>query len=141
MIDDSPINQDEFLRKIEDTHDELLMHDVLNNTKRVSSGDTKFVYNKGVKQPEGKGLIEKEAQADREERTRQLFFELLEHRKIELTDKVDFPITHLVNAVIKLMPQRNENKNENVHTFADAVKKLRMEYDKHDTFDAEGNPI
>lgn len=140
-MDDQPINQDEFLRKIEDTHDEFLLHEKLSGKPRVSSGDAKMVYSKGVKQPEGKKQLEKIAWDEKEERTRALFFDLLNVRQKELFDKNDFPITHVVNAIIKLMPQRTENKTESVHTFSDAIKQLKFERENYKTFDAEGNPI
>ena len=58
-------------------------------------------------------------------------------RNKEILDKKDFPIKDLVNAVIKLMPQRTEAKVEHDMTFADMIKSVHLEAKTYKAIDAE----
>ena len=146
MLDDKllvPQTQDEFLAKYADTHTEFTALETLSNNHRIknSACDSKMVRDRGKLQPEGKRAIEADCWKEREEKTRNLFFDLLAVRQKELLSKEDFPITHLVSTIVKLMPQKVESKNETVHSFADMVKKVKAEFERTDVIDAEGNPI
>lgn len=136
------ITPDQWIAKYGDTHTELQAMNFTNNhTIKKSGTDPKYMSSGLKPRIEGEKKINQQCREEREEKVRQLFFDLLQVRNIELLSKEDFPMTHLVNTICKLMPQRNENKNETSITFSEQMKRAKLEFERTDVIDAEGNPI
>lgn len=136
---------EQWLNKYSGSHTELHAIEVLREKDQnlITKDSTDPDHMTGGKKPMVKGekKINQLNAEEIAEHTRQLFFDLLQARLPELTNKEDFPTVKLVETVVRLLPQKIEQKNENVHTFSEAVKKAKMEFESFSTLDADGNPI
>jgi len=137
----SPQEMEEFKDKYVDTHTEIkgmsLFDSLITGRKKGSllgkqPGDKNAGNYKLLKKP-----IERECIEKQEEANRGFIMDAFEIRRREILNKKDYPIKELVNAVIKLMPQRTEAKVEHDMSFADMVKSVHLERKHYKAIDAE----
>lgn len=138
----NPREVEEYKRRYVDSHEEIKGQSILKgsksgqyrkkNTIAMHPGDKNAGNVKNLKKP-----IEKECWAVQEEKNRGYIMDAFHLRSQEILDKKSFPIKDLVNAVIKLMPQRTEAKVEHDMTFADMVKSVHLEKKTYKAIDAE----
>lgn len=142
---DSQITAEQWLNKYSGSHTELAAIEQLQTSHqslvKKDSTDAKMTYRNNKQLVEGEKKINQVTAEEKHERIRQLFFDLLQARLPELINKDDFPTVKLVETIVRMMPQKIEQKNENVHSFAEAVKRAKMEFESMTTLDAEGVPI
>jgi hypothetical protein len=140
----SPKEMEEFERRYVDTHTEIKGLSALNGMEKGrfnnssliknSPGD-KNIYQRG-KIP-GKNLIEKDCMHERQEKVTGYLIDALDIRKREILNKEDYQIKDLINAIVRLMPQKVESDVNTTHTFADEVKRLTIEKKKYTAIDAD----
>ena len=133
-----------WINRYSDTHTEFQA--IEHFTKKPNligkdSTDTKFEIVRGVKQPAGKREAEIEGKKQSSEHLQRMMYDLVQVRLRELLDKNEFPIHRAIDTIIRLSPQKVEQKTETIHTFAEAVKRAKLEFENCTTVDAEGVPI
>lgn len=138
----SPKEMEEFERRYVDTHTEIKAQSLLSGaTSGQFRKKNNISYHPGDKNAKNvaklKKPIEQQCITVQEEKNRSYIMDAFQIRNREILDKKDFPIKDLVNAVIKLMPQRTESKVEHDMSFADMVKSVHLERKQYKAIDAE----
>ena len=124
------MSKEQFMRKYIDTHKGIhCFSDLKNRSFKNSSlikdspGD-KNIGERG-KIP-GKNIIESKCMEDRAEDKQHYIMDAVEVRGAEILDKEAMPFDKLLNSMIKIMPQKIEQKTVNF-TFADMIKQATMD--------------
>ena len=138
----SPKEMDAFKAKYVDTHTEIKAESMMlgatsgqyrkKNSIKFHPGDKNARNVKKLKRP-----IEAMCMKEQDDKTRMMLVDAFHVRGKEILDKKDYPIKDLVNAVIKMMPQRIDQKIEHDMSFAEMVKSVTIEKKHYKAIDAE----
>jgi len=138
----SPKELEEFKKRHVDTHHEIKAQSIMRgatsgqyrkkNNITMEPGDKNAKKYQLLKKP-----IEKRCLAEQDDKTRGMIVDAFHLRGNEILNKKDYPIKDLVNAVIKMMPQRIDQKVEHDMNFADMVKSVTLEKKRYKAIDAE----
>lgn len=124
------MTKEEFRRKYEDTHTELIAGSLINEHMSKK---------KLLNISKAKREIEVSASEKRMEKLSEFLTDAVSVRKIEVLNKEDLPMKDLLAMTIKSHPQRAkiENTGEVNFTFADMVARSSINLTKVDDIDAE----
>jgi hypothetical protein len=138
----SPREMEEFERRYVDTHTEIKAQSLLTgatsgqfrpkNNIRMEPGDKNAKRVGQLKKP-----IEKHCLEVQQNKMVGYLGDALDVRRKEILNKNDYPIDKLINALIKLMPQKVESEVNASMTFADMIKSVTLEQKRYKAIDAE----
>jgi len=102
------------------------------NLVKKSPGDKNIYTNGKIK---GKNIIEHKCFNERAEKFRGYLLDAVAVRNMEILDEKKMPMDKLVGHVIRSLPQKQEVKMEASFTFADMVKKAKLEVETYEDID------